>query len=177
MYIDVNKIQSTRFDFDRELDLTVLTPADGGELSVLSCRLAGYIENEERGKRLSALLDAELLITCGRCLEPFKFSISSKFSLILVSKIKTSNASERELTRDELSLFPTSEGKLELEELAREQIHLNIPLKLLCRPDCQGLCASCGVDKNNIQCECVSETIDLRLAQLLEIKKKFGKPE
>jgi len=177
MYIDINKIQGTRFDFDRQLDLSAVSGSENTELSVSSSRLAGKIERKERGMILSARLEAALTLTCGRCLEHFEYPISSEFSLILVSKPELIHAAEGELTRDELALFLAAEGKVELEELAREQIYLNIPLKLVCRPDCQGLCVSCGVNRNRIQCECPSETIDLRLAQLIEIKKKLGQPE
>ena len=47
-----------------------------------------------------------------------------------------------------------SDQYLELGEDARQEIILNLPLKHLCRDDCRGLCAKCGVNLNNEKCKC-----------------------
>jgi len=47
-----------------------------------------------------------------------------------------------------------------------EQIQLAIPGRLLCRPDCRGLCPQCGADRNTEPCRCEERTIDPRWAAL-----------
>ena len=64
-------------------------------------------------------------------------------------------------------------GRAELDVIASEQIYLNLPLKPLCREDCQGLCPTCGANRNRLKCGCRSEELDPRLAPLLELKKKL----
>jgi uncharacterized protein len=44
-----------------------------------------------------------------------------------------------------------------------------VPFAPLCREDCQGLCAQCGVDKNVTTCTCVRPA-DPRFAALAAIK-------
>ena len=52
----------------------------------------------------------------------------------------------------------------------RDQVRL-----ALCRPDCRGLCPTCGVDRNRLECACRTEEPDPRLAPLLEIRRKLGR--
>jgi hypothetical protein len=35
-----------------------------------------------------------------------------------------------------------------------EQIELQVPIRLLCREECRGLCPQCGADWNAEQCTC-----------------------
>ena len=61
----------------------------------------------------------------------------------------------------------------ELEEIAVEQLYLNLPLKPICTPSCKGLCAECGTNRNLGGCTCVTEDVDPRLAPLLPFKRKL----
>jgi len=58
--------------------------------------------------------------------------------------------------------------------LAWEEFSLALPVKPLCRDDCQGLCPVCGSNKNTDACSCKKEQGDPRLAALrgLTIEKK-----
>ncbi|MCM8831767.1 MAG: DUF177 domain-containing protein [Candidatus Omnitrophica bacterium] len=48
----------------------------------------------------------------------------------------------------------TLEDYLEIDNDVREEILLNFPMKVLCRPDCKGLCPRCGVNLNFDNCNC-----------------------
>ena len=43
---------------------------------------------------------------------------------------------------------------------------LDTPSTPVCRPDCAGLCPTCGIDLNDGQCECVGPPADPRWAAL-----------
>ncbi len=43
---------------------------------------------------------------------------------------------------------------LELDEDIRQEIILDYPVKVICRPDCKGLCPNCGQNLNIAKCEC-----------------------
>lgn len=45
---------------------------------------------------------------------------------------------------------------LNLTELARQSIVLETPMEPLCREDCKGLCPLCGVNRNEVDCQCES---------------------
>ncbi len=53
---------------------------------------------------------------------------------------------------------PVSESKvIDITEIARDEIILDYPIKLLCKADCRGLCVKCGKNLNKGQCICSDE--------------------
>jgi uncharacterized protein len=52
----------------------------------------------------------------------------------------------------------------------REQFYLALPMKPLCRPDCQGLCPVCGKNRNVETCACQSEWVDPRMEALRRLR-------
>ena len=60
---------------------------------------------------------------------------------------------------------------VDLTELARDSVLLELPLAPLCKDDCAGLCAVCGADKNAAEdCGCVTEVRDERWAALDDLR-------
>jgi hypothetical protein len=60
--------------------------------------------------------------------------------------------------------------ELDLSQLAREQILLNLPEQVLCREDCKGICPTCGKDLNEGDCKCGEDEIDPRWAALKDLR-------
>ena len=58
----------------------------------------------------------------------------------------------------------------ELDEILTTAFVLNMDSKLLCKPDCKGLCFRCGKNLNEGDCDCRPET-DPRLAVLGQLLK------
>jgi uncharacterized protein len=56
--------------------------------------------------------------------------------------------------------------EVDLTEIIREQILLNLPEQVLCKEDCKGLCPQCGANRNLIDCDCGEDEIDPRWAAL-----------
>jgi uncharacterized metal-binding protein YceD (DUF177 family) len=60
---------------------------------------------------------------------------------------------------------------LDLAPLLRAEAIIADARGVLCRPDCKGLCPTCGANLNYGPCDCQDE-IDPRLAKLRELLKK-----
>jgi uncharacterized protein len=61
-----------------------------------------------------------------------------------------------------------------VDELIRQNLLLVVPIKPLCRPDCAGLCPTCGENLNVRKCTCPPAEIESPfkvLADLLEEDK------
>lgn len=58
---------------------------------------------------------------------------------------------------------------VDLTEMARDAVLLELPLAPLCVEDCAGLCPVCGSNRNDSTCECVVETKDPRWAALEDL--------
>ena len=72
---------------------------------------------------------------------------------------------------DDDALFPVEGGKVNLTQIATEQIYLNLSRKPICSETCKGLCPDCGVNRNTAECRCSGEDIDPRLAPLLKFRQ------
>lgn len=62
------------------------------------------------------------------------------------------------------------DASIDLTELVRDAVVLDLPLAPLCEDDCAGLCPTCGVNRNETTCDCVSETVDPRWAALADLR-------
>ncbi|USG67732.1 YceD family protein [Brevibacillus ruminantium] len=110
-------------------------------------------------------MQADVDFVCSRCLRPFKEHVEVPFS-------ETFAEEGSELIDDEDSEILSLEGdEIELVPLLQENFLLDIPSFPLCTDDCQGLCPTCGVNRNEQACSCKNERIDPRLAGLADFFK------
>jgi len=61
---------------------------------------------------------------------------------------------------------------LDLSPVVREDMLVSLPIRVLCRPDCKGLCSQCGKNWNEGPCDCQDEVLDPRLAGLADLLTK-----
>jgi uncharacterized protein len=60
-----------------------------------------------------------------------------------------------EVSADELEVGFFSGDGIELADIVTEQVILSVPMKVVCRAGCQGLCPICGANRNVNPCYCV----------------------
>jgi uncharacterized protein len=174
MILDFSAIPADGLSIDRCFELAEASEADGTRLVPGRVRLVGHARHGPRGVELQGRLEAEVHLECSRCLETFETPVGGDFSLILVSEAAEFGTGEKRLVLEDAMLFYADRGKVDLRQVAREQIHLNLPLKPVCRADCGGLCPTCGANRNRIKCSCQPADVDPRLAPLLAFKKQTG---
>jgi DUF177 domain-containing protein len=74
---------------------------------------------------------------------------------------------------EELQSPYVADDRLDLSGWARDAVSLMLPDKILCRPDCAGLCPVCGRDLNVDPHEHEDERDDPRWAALAELKDRL----
>jgi uncharacterized protein len=74
---------------------------------------------------------------------------------------------------DELTTPYLDDSKLDLSAWARDALVLSLPEKIICRPDCAGLCPVCGADLNADPHEHGEEAGDPRWAALSELRDRL----
>jgi uncharacterized protein len=149
------------------------TLLDGG-------RIRGHVEKgDDDSVHVRAHVRAGLRIQCARCLEPSELPIDQEVELFLLPQHAEPEEQEEEveLSDRDLVVGYYSGDRLDLGELLREQLLLDLPMKRLCRDDCRGLCPSCGLNRNTGTCECrpQEEEGDPRLATLKTLIDKGSK--
>lgn len=110
---------------------------------------------------LDGSLRASLKFCCGRCLEEFSRVLDLDVNVVL-EKAGGAPAKETELKGEDLDVSFYSGQTINLDDLVREEIFLNLPMRPLCRDDCLGLCPRCGKDLNLRACDCFPVKEDLR---------------
>jgi uncharacterized protein len=110
---------------------------------------------------------------CARCLEPVVQNVVRDFDLLYRPLGADAGKEEMSVTAAEAEVsYYQGEGLL-LEDVLREQILLAVPLKIICREDCKGLCPHCGKNLNVEQCSCAEPLADPRWSALKEIREKL----
>jgi uncharacterized protein len=112
-------------------------------------------------------LGATVSLTCGRCVETFPGRIDADLDVRLVPR--PSGADSVELGVDDLDVDFYDNDQVDLARVVENEAMLALPMKPLCRPDCQGLCAVCGANRNVVACTCAQRPPDPRLAALRDL--------
>jgi DUF177 domain-containing protein len=92
---------------------------------------------------------------CVRCLTPFRLDLNLQIEEMFALSAKA----------DPIYCIDET-GWLDLKQPLREQVLLAMPIQVLDRPDCKGLCPECGQNWNEGPCEHQNQGIDPRLAAL-----------
>jgi uncharacterized protein len=97
------------------------------------------------GYALRLRAEATLIGPCMRCLEPARPRFSAD-----AREVSQGDAARTRRGGDleELASPYVERGVLDVRAWTRDAFALVLPAKLLCRPDCAGLCPACGVDLN-----------------------------
>lgn len=172
MFIDLNTIGSEGLSFTRSVRLSGLEGPSRETIPDLDAQLEGTVTPAPGGADLSAHLGATVPLTCSRCLETFAWDVRTEFAWKVLRRDPDALPEPAEAD-DEASILVAPEGKITLEEIAVEQLYLNLPLKPICTPACKGLCPTCGTNRNLAACACVTDDVDPRLAPLLPFKRKL----
>ena len=124
----------------------------------------------EKEIRIRGHVSARFETSCDRCLGKVEFPVESDFDLSYRPMAEIAREEEVEVRGDELRVgFYSGEG-LALRDVVTEQVILAAPMKVVCRPDCLGLCPRCGVNRNVEHCGCSSEREDSPFAFLKKLE-------
>lgn len=115
----------------------------GEELTLANFLCKARFDRTPQGLVLQADFEGRFEMECVRCLEAFEQPLRATLTELYAFD-------QRSVSESNL-LVPES-GQIDLEPLLREYALLEIPIKPLCKPDCQGLCPVCGENLNLTDC-------------------------
>ena len=100
---------------------------------------------------------------CYRCLD----------DAVLEVPIKAREYQAESPDDDELTTPYLHESNLDVSSWARDAVSLALPDKILCQPDCAGLCPECGKNLNDEPHEHAEDTADPRWAALEALRDEL----
>ena len=105
-------------------------------------------------------------IPCDRCLTEVEVPIDVSFEKEVDMKLSA------EGRIDDLDETDFINGyNLDTVKLVYGELLVNWPMKVLCKPDCKGICRKCGKNLNDGPCGCDTVELDPRMAVIAEIFK------
>jgi len=104
----------------------------------------------------------DVLQVCARCLREFVSTVRAQVEEVFDATVRPRWGGALEA---EDFVFPL-EDELDVTEIFRQHLLLNLPPAPLCQATCQGLCPICGADRNLTRCGCTASSPDPRLSVL-----------
>ncbi len=127
--------------------------------------------------RIYGTFHTRLEMVCARCLEIVVEEVSKNFDLFYRPMNSVSREEEFRLNLDDTEIAFFEGDGLFLADVLAEQVNLSLPMKVICRSDCRGLCPHCGVNLNQEECRCETRAADPRLAPLARLKQDWSKKQ
>lgn len=118
-------------------------------------------------------ISATATAACARCLEPVQVALDFDLEEVYTPTIDIITGKALVPDEEDQALWIDEHHILDLAEVLRQDALIAMPLHVLCRPDCKGLCPTCGQNLNEGPCTCQAET-DPRWAALADLLKDLN---
>ena len=142
--IDLDALAMRSGEAERlEIDLEPEAPLLGGEeLAIESTPIATAIDVSRTTSGYALRLRADAVVggTCARCLGPAQLELA-----IDAREVDQGGSDDPDLRSPYVA-----DGLLEPIRWLHDAIVLALPERVLCRPDCAGLCPVCGISLNDV---------------------------
>lgn len=171
MNIDLFGLQEPALDFDFEISPAEINLNEETARLEQPVKIAGTLRKKIAQVDIEGQISGEIEIDCTRCLAGVKTALDFPFRAVYVTPENYTQDAEAELRAEDLEVAVFDGHQIDLTELAREQVLLNLPTRFLCREDCRGLCPKCGANQNTVNCNCAEKEIDPRWSALKELKR------
>ena len=102
-------------------------------------------------------MTAAVNLQCARCCEPVVLRLQVPLGEEFSARSAAESVEEQTIDVEEPERAAFADNILDLTELVRQNILVNLPLRPLCREDCPGMCPCCGSNLNAGPCACPSE--------------------
>jgi uncharacterized protein len=122
-------------------------------------RMKAHVSKIAHGVHVEGAVAGREHETCARCLEPFERDVRVEVEETYSEDVPESDAIFGDVA-------PLIGRAIDLTELATQILEVDEPIAPVCDEACNGLCDSCGQNRNIGSCTCAEHVVDPRLAGL-----------
>jgi uncharacterized protein len=164
LQVSISKIPTEGLEVDEAVNGEILA-IDPDELSTAKDgRFKAHVERSDGGSlHVRGHLNLKTSGPCARCLADTPLDIDQEMDLFFLPESEALSAYDdeegAELQDRDLVVTFYKGDVLDLRAMVREQVLLAQPMKRLCREDCQGVCPTCGADRNTTRCPCPAQAV------------------
>jgi len=135
---------------------------NGEHLFYKPVSVSGSVKNHAGIIEMFLDVSAPVKTACARCGKEVLFNKIIQIDTVLVKELENGDETE--------NITVISGDEVEIDEIVRSELILNMDMAYLCSEDCKGLCPQCGHDLNDGPCSC-KPPMDDRFAELLKLIK------
>ena len=121
------------------------------------------LESATEGVLVTGTVTTTVTGECGRCLAP----VTDEFAVEVCELFAYPGSTTAETT-DEDEVDRIVDDLIDVEPVVRDAVVLGLPQTPLCRPDCAGLCPTCGQQLDDLPPGHAHEVVDPRWAALTQ---------
>lgn len=147
---------SESLPFEYEMDLSDLEFSGCSSLKK-PVKIKGAAKNRAGVVFIELTAEYTISAPCDCCAADIERKESLPLTYVVVQETEGEDTEDFVVAEDQ---------KVDLDPLVRDDIVIRYPSKLLCSPDCKGLCPNCGKNLNEGDCDCAKEQTDPRLDAL-----------
>ena len=167
--INLNEVtQREPIKVDTEIQPAILELPEEEVVSSTPFKLHIEVYRKPVGYDVYGKIEGEVELVCGRCNKKFKEKIKKNFYYQLMP---ASEISGGEIKAADLDIKFSDNDVLDLAEVVKEQILLNLPVKPLCNELCE--VPEISVDKEEV----IEKKVDKRWEKLKELRDKLKEKE
>lgn len=170
MFINLTEVLTSEdkvLSIQAEADMTEVSVGGEGFKILEKPPICLTFSNIGKGKALvEGQAGIRVAMNCDRCLKSVEEEMMLRFSREVHAPDAVPEQAEEDGSDDQSFM----DGyQMNVEDLLNNEIIINWPSKVLCRPDCKGICIQCGKDLNTGACECDTFVPDPRMAVIKDI--------
>src|SRR5438552_2668584 len=168
MFLNIKEMELRKIRFDEDFEPGEIDFLGTGLRQVSPIHTEGpakVLENSGGEVRIQGKFSGTMEADCDRCLTVASLPLEKGFDLfyrpppaIVEDEVKIDEGEA------EIGFY---EGLgLELADVIKEQILLELPMQRICREGCKGICPVCGANRNEVACDCHVKPADDRWSAL-----------
>jgi uncharacterized protein len=111
-------------------------------------------------------LHTTVVVECSRCLADATVPVGFEVDTEYFPSVDIGSGHTLPEPDDDLAFTIDPNHELDLSEMVRQELLVALPMQVICRETCKGLCPTCGADLNEGPCNCEDDVLDSRLSAL-----------
>ncbi len=169
MIIELDRFDEPKIQFQKQFQPNEIAFDDENAKLEKPLEVDGTLHKQLERVIANGKITGEIEIECARCLSLQSFPLNVEFEEVFVTEENFTNREDVHLHGDELEFSVFDGNNIDVKEIVREEILLNLPSHFVCKEDCKGLCQKCGANKNLNPCSCEGKEIDPRWSELKKL--------
>lgn len=155
LQFNVSQLLKTDIGRTRTYEFAADEPLDLDEIQATDVHGAVKFTLTNFGIMADVHASGMLHLTCARCLESFDAPAEVSFTEEYRPTIDIATGQPSDAVQhSEMAFEISSNHTIDLTEALRQHLLLAVEIIPVCREDCQGLCPTCGVNRNLETCSC-----------------------